>query len=104
MARRSNLRVVETPRTRAKTAPTRQLPIKSIFYSQGGKKVLKKISSSIPLNACGQALKHMRRDTYKAAVVEVYDMRDGKLHSVMKRHIDGSLHTVFQRKQEKDGE
>lgn len=105
MVRTSHLKAVETAsRSPPKEQPHRELPIKSIFYSEGGKEVLKRNSSSIPLNGIAAAIKHLRRNTYQAWVVEIYDMRNAKLHSVMKRRIDGRIEVLFERKHEKEGE
>jgi hypothetical protein len=38
----------------------------------------------------------MRRNDYEATVAEVYDLRTGKLHAVMKVDVHGNHHTLYQ--------
>lgn len=95
--RRTNLKLVHSAPEKRK----RKLTVRTVFYF--GKKVVKKIPSGSGLNAVANCTKHMRRNTYKAQIAEVYDTAGGgKLYAVMRRSADGNLRTIFQRKLGKD--
>ena len=82
----------------------RTLHMRTIYYDSTGKKVLKKVAARIPVNAGAAAFKALRRNKYKASIVEIIDQRTGKLHSVLRRLIDGEIRIVFEHKQERKGE
>lgn len=96
---RPNLKVVpqEEPEKRV-------MHVRVFYYDSTGKKVLKKVAARIPVNAGSSAFKNLRRNKYKASIVEVVDMRTGKLHSVMRRLITGEIRVVFEHKRERVGE
>lgn len=78
--------------------------MRTFYYDSTGKKVLKKTAARIPVNAGAAAFKALRRNTYKASIVEIIDQRTGKLHSVLRRLVTGEIRIVFEHKQERKGE
>lgn len=82
----------------------RTLHMRTIYYDSTGKKVLKKVAAGIPVNAGAAAFKALRRNKYKASIVEIVDQRTGKLHSVMRLSVTGEIRTVFEHKHERKGE
>jgi hypothetical protein len=82
----------------------RTLHMRTIYYDHTGKKVLKTVAARIPVNAGAAAFKALRRNKYKASIVEVIDTRTGKLHSVLRMLVTGEIRTVFEHKHERKGE
>lgn len=78
--------------------------MRTVYYDSSGKKVLKKTAARIPVNAGAAAFKALRRNKYKASIVEIFDTRTGKLHSVFRRLVTGEIRIVFEHKQERKGE
>lgn len=78
--------------------------MRTIYYDMSGKKVLKKTAARIPVNAGAAAFKALRRNKYKANIVEIVDTRTGKLHSVLRLLVTGEIRTVFEHKHERKGE
>jgi hypothetical protein len=73
--------------------------IRTIFYGDKEARVVtKKIASGNAIRATGTAVMHMRRNTYKAMLAEVYGEHNGKLYSVIIRELDGSTHILYQSK------
>jgi hypothetical protein len=74
----------------------RELPVRTVFYR--GRDYIRKIAAGNPINAVGNAVKHMRRNTYEATVAEVYGTDNGKLYAVIQNDVHGNTHILYQAK------
>jgi hypothetical protein len=68
--------------------------VRTVYYR--GKEIVKKNRAGRPISAVSRCTEHMRRNDYEATVAEVYDLRTGKLHAVMKVDVHGNHHTLYQ--------
>lgn len=71
------------------------LPIKTVYYR--GKETVRTTRAGSAFRAVPHCIEHMQVNHYEASVAEVYDLRDGTLHAVVKRNVQGNLTIVFQR-------
>jgi hypothetical protein len=74
----------------------RKLPLRSVYYL--GKKVVKVNRGGAAIRAVSRCTEHMRRNDYDATVAEVYDTRNGKLHAVLRRNVQGHTRILYQAK------
>ena len=72
----------------------RELPIQTVYTFED--KLKRKNRAGAPLRATELCMRHMRRNDYGADVAEVWDLRNGKLYSVMTRSAAGEFKTVFE--------
>jgi hypothetical protein len=74
--------------------PSRRLPLRSVYYRD--KEVVKQNRAGAAIRAVSRATEHMRRNDYEATVCEVYDMRNGKLHAVMRNSVNGNTTILYE--------
>jgi hypothetical protein len=76
---------------------TRTLPIQTVYYRE--QKMVKKTRAGTANRAVPHAVEHMQINEYHATHCEVYDLTNGVLHAVLKRHIsENSIEVLFKRK------
>lgn len=80
-------------------------PIQSIFYQGSGKaEVVVQINRSRwANNAVAQAVKHMQINEYDATVCEVFDIRTGTLHAVIRRYVGQNKIEILYKRKVKEG-
>jgi hypothetical protein len=72
--------------------------ILTVYYADfQARHPVKKIRSMHANTACTACFNHMQLNHYGAAIAEVHDERDGVLHAVFKRSINGDVHALFER-------
>lgn len=80
-------------------------PIQTIFYQGFGRsEVVVQINRSRwANNAVAQAVKHMQVNEYDATVCEVFDMRTGALHAVIRRYVGQNKIEILYKRKVKEG-
>lgn len=73
----------------------RTMSVQSVYYR--GREVVKTNRSYHAENAAVNCHKHMRSNRYAATHAEVFDERDGVLHAVIKRTVEGNVHILYKR-------
>lgn len=75
-------------------------PIRTVYYHRND--VVKIIASGRSLHASARCVIYLRRNTYEATHAEVYSTETGKLYAVVKRDMNGNVHTLFEHKPTKE--
>ena len=70
-------------------------PIQTVYYR--GKEPVRTNHAGSAFNAVPNCVSHMQVNNYEATVAEVFDLRDGTLHAVITRNVEGVIRIVFKR-------
>lgn len=70
-------------------------PIQTVYYR--GNQIVKMTRSGSAFKAVPNCIRHMQINEYEATVAECFDLRDGVLHAVIRRSVEGNLHIIFKR-------
>lgn len=82
----------------AKTPYEVDRPIRAVFYEDfKATKAIKINRGKHPEKMVQRCHAHMRKNTYGAVLAEVFNENTGKLHSQVKRKINGDLEIHFER-------
>jgi hypothetical protein len=82
------------PKLKLVTAP-RTLDIQTVYYQ--GRVVVKTNRAGHANSAVPRCVDHMQLNRYQAQVAEVFDMRSGVLHAVIRRNVSGNIAIIFKR-------
>ncbi len=80
-------------------------PIQTIFYqgSERAQAVVQVNRARWANNAVAQAVKHMQINEYDATVCEVFDIRTGTLHAVIRRYVGQNKIEILYKRKVKEG-